>query len=224
MTRNVNNELDKDIPSGDKIYHSTPPLPETRDELNDLAKALKADPNRDLILENRATKDSVIKANADGLLAQRKVIVFATHGLMAGDLPNLLQPALALSADGSESKNALGPLLKLDDVLNLKLNADWVVLSACNTAAADGKAEEALSGLARGFFYAGSRSMLVTHWAVESESAKELTTKTFAHFTANPTAPKAESLRYAITQVMSDPKFDHPAFWAPYALVGDSKR
>ena len=88
LTRNVNNELDKDIPSGDKIYHSIPPLPETRDELNDLAKALKADPNRDLILGNRATKDSVIKANTDGLLAQKKVIVFATHGLMAGDLPN----------------------------------------------------------------------------------------------------------------------------------------
>jgi len=224
FTRAVNNDLEKDSPSGDKIYHSIPALPETRDELNDLAKALQADPQRDLILGSKATKQSVIKANSDGLLAQKKVIVFATHGLMAGDLPNLLQPALAMAADGSESRNALGPLLTLDDVLSLKLNADWVVLSACNTAAADGKAEEALSGLARGFFYAGSRSMLVTHWAVESESAKELTTKTFAHFTANPTAPKAESLRSAILQVMADPKFGHPAFWAPYVLVGDSKR
>ncbi len=224
FTRAVNNDLDKDLPSGDKIYHSIPALPETRDELNDLAKALQADPQRDLILGTKATKQSVMKANSDGLLAQKKVIVFATHGLMAGDLPHLLQPALALAADGSESRNALGPLLTLDDVLSLKLNADWVVLSACNTAAADGKAEEALSGLARGFFYAGSRSMLVTHWAVESESAKELTTKTFAHFTANPTAPKAESLRSAILQVMADPKFGHPAFWAPYVLVGDSKR
>jgi len=224
FTRAVNNDLDKDLPTGDKIYHSIPALPETRDELNELAKALQADPQRDLILGNKATKESVIKANSDGLLAQKKVIVFATHGLMAGDLPNLLQPALALAADGSESRNALGPLLTLDNVLSLKLNADWVVLSACNTAAADGKAEEALSGLARGFFYAGSRSMLVTHWAVESESAKELTTKTFAHFTANPTAPKAESLRNAILQVMADSKFSHPAFWAPYVLVGDSKR
>ena len=224
FTRAVNNDLEKALPSGDKIYHSIPALPETRDELYDLAKALKADPSRDLILGTQATKQSVMKANADGLLAQKKVIVFATHGLMAGDLPQLLQPALALAADGSESRDALGPLLTLDDVLNLKLNADWVVLSACNTAAADGKAEEALSGLARGFFYAGSRSLLVTHWAVESESAKELTTKTFAHFTANPSAPKAESLRSAILQVMADAKFGHPAFWAPYVLVGDSKR
>lgn len=224
FTRAVNNDLEKALPSGDKIYHSIPALPETRDELNDLARVLKADLSRDLILGTKATKQSVMKANSDGLLAQKKVIVFATHGLMAGDLSQLLQPALALAADGSESRDALGPLLTLDDVLSLKLNADWVVLSACNTAAADGKAEEALSGLARGFFYAGSRSLLVTHWAVESESAKELTTKTFAHFTANPSAPKAESLRSAILQVMANSKFAHPAFWAPYVLVGDSKR
>lgn len=222
--RAANNDLEKDIASGDKIYHSIPPLPDTRDELNDLAKALKADPSRDLILGKSATKQSVMKANLDGLLAQKKVIVFATHGLMAGDLPHLLQPALALAADGSEMRDALGPLLKLDDVLSLKLNADWVVLSACNTGASDGKGEEALSGLARGFFYAGSRSMLVTQWAVESESAKELTTKTFSHFTTNPTSPKAESLRSAILQVMADKRYGHPAFWAPYVLVGDSQR
>ena len=106
----------------------------------------------------------------------------------------------------------------------LKLNADWVVLSACNTAASDGRGDEALSGLARGFFYAGTRSMLVTHWSVESESAKRLTTATFEHYTANANAPKAESLRQAMLQVMAEPKYAHPAYWAPYALVGDSGR
>ena len=99
-----------------------------------------------------------------------------------------------------------------------------MVLSACNTAAADGKAEEALSGLARGFFYAGSRSLLVTHWAVESESAKALTTATFAHYSANPNAPKAESLKQAMLKVMAMPQYGHPAYWAPYALVGDGGR
>jgi CHAT domain-containing protein len=108
--------------------------------------------------------------------------------------------------------------------LNLKLNADWVVLSACNTAASDGKGEEALSGLARGFFYAGSRSLLVTHWSVDSESAKELTTATFSHYTQNSKAPKAESLRQAMLTVMAQPQYAHPAFWAPYALVGDGGR
>ena len=150
--------------------------------------------------------------------------MFATHGLMAGDLPNLSQPALALAATGAEAQDPLGALLTLQDVLGLKLNADWVVLSACNTAAADGRAEEALSGLARGFFYAGSRSLLVTHWAVESESAKQLTTATFDHYTRNPTAPKADSLRHAMLQVMAQPQYAHPAYWAPYALVGNGGR
>ncbi|NVO07226.1 MAG: CHAT domain-containing protein, partial [Rhodoferax sp.] len=154
----------------------------------------------------------------------KRVLAFATHGLMAGDLPHLTQPALALAGTGNEDTDPLGALMTLDEVLNLKLNADWVVLSACNTAAADGKADEALSGLARGFFYAGSRSLLVTHWAVESESAKQLTTRTMAHYTANPNERKAESLRQAMLAVMQDARFGHPAYWAPYALVGDGGR
>lgn len=224
FTRAAKNEIDAEQVDGARIYHGIPRLPETRDELHDLAKALRADTSRDLIMGAQATRESVLKANTTGLLSEKKVIVFATHGLMAGDLPRLLEPALAMSADGSELKNALSPLLTLEDVLGLKLNADWVVLSACNTAAADGKGEEALSGLARGFFYAGGRSLLVTHWAVESNSAKELTTRTFMHFTQFPNAPKSESLREAMLQVMADPRYGHPAFWAPYALVGDSLR
>lgn len=217
-------DLEQELPDGAKIYHAIPALPETRDELHELARALQADPQRDLVLGAQATRASVLKANQSGQLAQRKVLAFATHGLMAGDLPRLTQPALAMAADGTEKDNALAPLLTLEDVLGLKLNADWVVLSACNTAAADGRAEEALSGLARGFFYAGSRSLLVTHWAVESDSAKELTTRTFGHFTRNAQAPKADSLREAMLQVMADARYSHPAFWAPYVLVGDAQR
>ena len=217
-------DLEQELPDTAKLYHAIPALPETRDELQELARALKADPQRDLVLGAQATRESVLKANQSGQLAQRKVLAFATHGLMAGDLPRLTQPALAMAADGSEKDNALAPLLTLEDVLGLKLNADWVVLSACNTAAADGRAEEALSGLARGFFYAGTRSLLVTHWAVESDSAKELTTRTFAHFMGHAQAPKADSLREAMLQVMADARYGHPAFWAPYVLVGDAQR
>jgi CHAT domain-containing protein len=205
-------------------YSDIPALPETRDELLAIADTLKANAETDLRLGPQATRESVLQASKSGYLSDRRVVAFATHGLMSGDVPNLNQPALALAATGQESSNPLAPLLTLEDVLTLKLNADWVVLSACNTAAADGKAVEALSGLARGFFYAGSRSLLVTHWAVESESAKLLTTNTFAHYTAHPEASKAESLRQAMLQVMAKPEFAHPAYWAPYALVGDGGR
>ena len=202
-------------------YSKIPPLPETRDEVVELAKILAADPKQDLILGSDATRQSVLKSSASGQLGKKQVVVFATHGLLAGDLPNLNQPALAMA---STANPADSPLLTLEDVLGLKLNADWVVLSACNTAGADGRAEEALSGLARGFFFAGSRSLLVTHWSVESESAMLLTTHTFAAYKKDPLMRRAEALKQAMVETMKLPQYAHPAYWAPYALVGEGGR
>ena len=186
-----------------------------------LAKILDANPKQDLVLGHDATRASVLKHSASGQMAKKRVVVFATHGLLAGDLPQLNQPALAMAATKDVQES---PLLTLEDVLGLRLNADWVVLSACNTAGADGKAEEALSGLARGFFYAGGRSLLVTHWAVETVSAMNLTTHTFAAYKENPQIRRAEALRLAMLDTMKKPEFAHPTYWAPYALVGEGGR
>ena len=202
-------------------YSKIPPLPETRDEVEELAKILGADSNSDLYLGANATRASVLKSSTSGQLHKKQVVVFATHGLLAGDLPNLSQPALAMAATANPADS---PLLTLEDVLSLKLNADWVVLSACNTAGADGRAEEAMSGLARGFFFAGSRSLLVTHWSVESESAMQLTTNAFASYKKDTTMRRSEALRQSMLTVMKSPAFGHPAFWAPYALVGEGGR
>jgi CHAT domain-containing protein len=202
-------------------YAQLAPLPETRDEVLELAKIMGSLPDQDLFLGPKATRKSVLQHSSSGQLAQKQVVVFATHGLLAGDLPNLNQPALAMAVTSNPTDS---PLLTLEDVLSLKLNADWVVLSACNTAGADGKAQEALSGLARGFFYAGSRSLLVTHWSVESESAMLLTTRTFEAYKTHPDMLRAEALRQAMLQTMKDKRFAHPAFWAPYALVGEGGR
>jgi len=202
-------------------YSKIPPLPETRQEVMELATIMRADPQRDLILGRSATRASVLQQSQSGHLASKQVVVFATHGLLAGDLPNLNQPALAMAATKNPQES---PLLTLEDVLGLRLNADWVVLSACNTAGADGKAEEAMSGLARGFFYAGSRSLLVTHWSVESESAMLLTTRTFNAYKKDPGIRRAEALRQAMLETMRMPQFAHPTYWAPYALVGEGGR
>jgi CHAT domain-containing protein len=180
-----------------------------------LARILQADPKRDLVLGADATRASVLKHSASGLMAKKQVLVFATHGLLAGDLPQLNQPALAMAATQDPKES---PLLTLEDVLGLRLNADWVVLSACNTAGADGKAEEALSGLA------GGRSLLVTHWAVETVSAMNLTTKTLAAYQENPNIRRAQALRLAMLDTMNMAQFKHPAYWAPYALVGEGGR
>lgn len=205
-------------------YSQIPRLPETREELVSIAQALRGDAVADLKLGDQATRQSVLSASVSGLLERKRVVAFATHGLMALDLPGLDEPALALAGTAANIQEPIANLLTLKDVMGLRLNADWVILSACNSAAADGKAEEAMSGLARGFFYAGSRSVLVTHWAVETESAKQLTSATFEHYATHAQAPKAESLRQAMLKVMRLPKFAHPAYWAPYALVGDGAR
>jgi len=213
--------IDRPLEDMATVYSHIPPLPETRDEVLQLAKILNKDPNRDLILGAQATRQSVLESNRNGTLQRKQVLVFATHGLLAGDLPNLNQPALAMSATPNPQES---PLLTLEDVLSLKLNADWVVLSACNTAGDDGRAEEALSGLARGFFFAGSRSLLVTHWSVESESAMLLTTHAFAAYKKDAQMRRAEAMRQAMLEVMKMGKFAHPTYWAPYALVGEGGR
>ena len=121
-------------------YADIPPLPETRAELTAVAQALGADPATDLVLGARATRQAVLTMP----MADRRVVAFATHGLMPGDQPGISKPALAMAATG---ENGESPLLELDDVLTLRLNAHWVLLSACNTAAAGGAAQEAYAGV-----------------------------------------------------------------------------
>jgi len=206
-------------------YAAVPPLPETRTELLAVADALGADPKTDLVFGARATRRAVLDAN----LLDRRVVAFATHGLMPGELPGISKPALAMAANADERES---PLLELDDVLGLRLNAQWVLLSACNTAAGE-QGGAAMSGLVRGFFFAGARSVLATHWAVDSESAAALSTATFkaqanAAKAGGGAASRTESLRQAqlamIDGTLGAGRWSHPFYWAPYALFGDPAR
>jgi len=110
------------------------------------------------------------------------------------------------------------------EVAQLKLNADWVVLSACNTIAGDRAGAEAPSGLARAFFYAGACALLVTHWAVDSAAATRLTISTFDRLKADPKLARAEALRQAMLSYLADtssPRKAYPAIWGPFALIGE---
>jgi CHAT domain-containing protein len=113
--------------------------------------------------------------------------------------------------------------LSASEVAALKLDADWVILSACNTAAGEAKSAEALSGLARAFFYAGSRSLLVAHWYVASDTAVSLITTAVAMPTVDSSIGRAEALRRSMLSMIATGRGyeAHPAFWAPFVLVGE---
>jgi len=204
-----------------------PRLPETASELIHLAKALGADPAKDVFLRSRANEKTVKSMN----LAQRKVIAFATHGLVPGDLNGLTEPALAMSSH-LDNKNSEDGLLTTGEIMGLKLNADWVILSACNTAVAEGEGAEALSGLCQAFFYSGARAILATSWSVESTSATALTTGLFRGQNEKTMAHKAENLRISKIRMIDElgivnqktnktvAAYSHPFFWAPFILIG----
>ena len=209
------------------------PLPETEIELKEAAQALGADPVRDLLLGADANEQALRDSNP----SNRRVLMFATHGLAAHDLDGLMEPALALSnpsAVGTPETSPDAGLLTMTKILSLKLDADWVVLSACNTAAPSEAGGEAASGLARAFFYAGARSVLLTHWPVETNSARLFTTTLFrnqdssARDVANRAAAVQATQQHMVDDMAAtDPvtgrllfSYAHPIFWAPFALMG----
>lgn len=200
---------------------SLPPLPETADELRELARNLGVGTDNLLLAE--AARETAIKS---GALARTRIVAFATHAGVAGELPGLAEPALVLTPPAVPSEEDDG-VLTVSEVAKLRLDSDFVVLSACNTAAPDGKpGAPGLSGLAKSFLHAGSRSLLVSHWAVISEAAERLTTGMFAELSRDPGIGRAEALRRSEMALLDDPArphLAHPAAWAPFVIVGQDR-
>ena len=184
-----------------------------------ISTALDA-PKSSVIHGARATRSAVLKED----LSSARVVAFATHGLLPGQIPGLLTPGLAMAYEGQGLEDSV---LTIVDIVGLRLDADWVVLSACNTGYASGSAGDSMSSLLRGFFAAGARSVLATQWAVESESAKELTVQTFRSLAQTPTWSKADALSQTQRDMIAGKfgsMYRHPYFWAPYFLAGDAAR
>jgi CHAT domain-containing protein len=191
-------------------------LPETADELRVIARSLGAGEDT-LYLEEQATESRVKSLD----LSKTSVIAFATHGLIAGELRGLAEPGLVLTPPANATRDDDG-VLTASEVAQLNLYPGLVILSACNTAAADGTpGAEGLSGLAKAFFYAGSESLLVSHWAVPSEAAKRLTTSMFSNLKNDPSAGWSEALRRSMMALAANDNFSHPVFWAPFTIVGE---
>ena len=205
-----------------------PRLPDTNEEIREIARALGVGADTDIYTQARASETNVKTAD----LSNRRVIAFATHGLVPGELDGLTQPALAMSSPEVTGAKDEDGLLAMDEILALKLNADWVVLSACNTASGDGAGSEAVSGLGRAFFYAGARALLVSNWPVETVSARLIMTDLFRRQARQAQLTRTEALRQTLLALIDGPgaadaagkaqySYAHPLFWSPFSLVGD---
>ncbi|WP_376988140.1 tetratricopeptide repeat protein [Bosea sp. R86505] len=217
-----------------------PRLPDSRCELIQIADTIaarqaQAEPGRDtafpavprparagvdILLGPDASETRLKALNTSGELARYRILHFATHGLVSGEL-QLPEPALVLSPPAKASVQDDG-LLTASEIATLTLAADWVVLSACNTAAGDAKGAEAFTGLAKAFFYAGAKSLLTSSWPVYSDAAVAITTLAFQ----NQHDGRAKALNHAMRDTLAAANSEHtahPAYWAPFAIVGDGR-
>jgi CHAT domain-containing protein len=202
------------------------PLPGTRTELAAMADALHA-PAGALHLGEAAT-EAAVKTSTD--LPNARVVAFATHGLLPREVRGLDEPGLVFTPPAQATPEDDG-VLAASEAATLDLHADWLILSACNTAAADGKANgDSLSGLARAFLYAGAHAMLVSHWRVRDDVTSVLTVETLRN---RGQGSRAQSLQQAMHAVRTgklgdgsalpgwSPGWAHPSAWAPFVVVSD---
>jgi CHAT domain-containing protein len=219
-----------------KSGFSLPRLPETRDEVLSIGELFgykTNDPN--IKLDMDAAKSELLKSN----LGNYRFIHFATHGILSGDIPYIMEPAIVLTQPGN--RNPEDGFLKMSEILELKLNADIVVLSACKTALGKEIAGEGVVGLSRAFMLAGSKSVIVSLWSVESNSTAVLMKSFYSHL-MKPGMSKEKALRLAKQELKNqslisddisrgvkitgrDKKTQisttHPFFWAPFILIGE---
>jgi CHAT domain-containing protein len=215
-----------------EAINALPCLPNTASEIRSLADYLKSD-SSSYVLQLDATEAEVRRRNADGRLGRADIIAFATHGLLTGDLENtLLEPALVVTPPllkkGQLPTSDNDGLLTASEIATLTLDARFVILSACNTAAGDSSDADGLSGLARSFFYAGAQSLLVSQFAVSDRAAEHLTTETIRR-TREGNLRSPEALRESMIALAKDESSDssgmsyaHPSQWAPFIMIDGS--
>ena len=198
-------------------------LPDTKVEVTAIGQRLGVGPSA-IVLGDAFTKARLVKPDLD----QRRIVVLATHALLPEDLKCQPGPSIVVSVPAN-APNANSGLLGPGDIEKLKLDADLIVLSACDTAGPSAKTGESLSGLARAFFRAGARGVMVTHWPIETGAAVPLMINTFP--TRGTGLDTAQALRQAQLQMIdtagtgNNPiELSYPNYWAAFALIGDGVR
>ncbi len=192
-----------------------PPLPGAEAELRGLAAAFPAG-GRMLLIGPDAAEESFKRADLTGL----DVLAFATHGLVAGEIAGLWEPALLLGTGDPAARE--DGLLGASEIARLAIDADWVILSACNTASGGSTGAPSYSGLATAFAQSGARALLLSHWRVRDDAAAFLSVRTLE--AVRDGEDRAAALRRAQLRLIGDrdvPGAAHPAIWAPYVLIAN---
>ncbi|MDC7684220.1 CHAT domain-containing protein [Asticcacaulis sp. BYS171W] len=194
------------------VLKTLPSLPEAAQELSTMAAILKS--GKTLLLVGKDATEARVKAAA---LTDYGVIAFATHGLIGSETGRVGEPALVLTPPEVASEADDG-LLTATEVSLLRLNAEWVILSACNTGSARETGGAGYSGLAQAFMQAGARNLLVSLWPVRDDAAAKLSVGTLKANAAGLSKP--EALRKATLDLLKDKNVPpHPALWAPFSLI-----
>jgi CHAT domain-containing protein len=186
-----------------------------------LSTSYEAEAIAALVPGERRLLASGFAANRDAVLntalGQFRYIHFATHGLVDARYPGLSALVLSQFDERGEARDGY---LRLSDIYNLKLNADLVVLSACDTALGREVRGEGLIGLTQGFMAAGARSLVASLWQVPDRATAELMTQ-FYRYMLNDGLRPAEALRKAQLTSAAQPRYRDPYFWGGFVLVGD---
>jgi CHAT domain-containing protein len=205
-----------------QLFAGLPRLPFARREL-DAARALLNGSPSDEMLGQNFTAPNVLKTDLRGF----RVLHFAAHALLPAELRCQSEPAI-ITSDPAGATDASGALLTASKVSTMNLDADVVILSACNSGGPGGETGgESLSGLARSFFYAGARALMVTHWSVNDQAAAYLVASTMDRLRKGTDGGVAGALRGAELGMLSQAggKFPadvaHPFYWAPFAVIGE---
>ncbi|NUM34519.1 MAG: CHAT domain-containing protein [Candidatus Brocadiae bacterium] len=200
---------EKETPQDEEIFFQR--LARTGDLANKLAE--KVFPERSDILKGmEASEENLFQKS----LNDYQYLVFATHGILDTAVPYIHEPALVLSQPGvKESQNGF---LTLGKVMQLKLQADLVALTACQTGLGKYIDGEGVMGLGRAFQYAGARSVLVSLWSVDENSTTILVEKFFEYLKSGKS--NRESIRLARNYIRSQ-GYEHPFFWTPFILIGE---
>jgi CHAT domain-containing protein len=200
-----------------------PRLPQSGREAESVRKVVGGNAG-DLYLRSRATEQNVFESG----LAKARYVLFSTHGLLGGDFEGVLEPGLVMCLVGNP--RGRDGFLMMSEVLELDLNAELVVLSACNTSGEGERAGngEGFAGLTQAFAYADGRSLLVSHWSVESGTTRELIVKVFEGLDARGRAGALRETKRSLKRKVREEadgsgslSLAHPFFWAPFVLVGE---